>query len=84
MEKKKEWIDIETNAGFYPQECTPSKVPWDVKEATKSMKYIHMDDQVAQRMRNTFNRGVMMSPINRYILNFIVPSSSLKTICFSH
>lgn len=42
--KKKEWTEIETNALFYPHEGTPSKVPWDVIEATKTMKQLHIND----------------------------------------
>ena len=29
---------------FYPQEGTPSEVPWDVREATRDMNELHMDD----------------------------------------
>jgi hypothetical protein len=35
---------IEKNAGFYPQEGKPSEEPWDVREATRAMKEMHMDD----------------------------------------
>ena len=42
--KQKKHKEIEINAGFYPEEGTPSKEPWDVREATKAVKELHMDD----------------------------------------
>lgn len=44
IEEKREWIEIERNASFYPQEGAPSKDPWDVREATRDTKEIHMAD----------------------------------------
>lgn len=43
-EERKQWEYIEKNAGFYPQESTPSTKPWDVKEATGAMKHMHIDE----------------------------------------
>ncbi len=34
----------EANEFFYPQEGTPSEVPWDAREATRAMNELHMDD----------------------------------------
>jgi len=45
------------DGGFYPKEGTPFAEPWDVKEATRAMKDMDIDDWVAQRMRNNFNMG---------------------------
>jgi len=39
-----EWTKIERNVGFYPQEGTLSKEPWDVRKAIKAMIELHMDD----------------------------------------
>jgi len=46
-EEMKEWKQIENNAGFYPQEVTPYKVPWDVREATRAMKDMNIDDKLS-------------------------------------
>lgn len=56
-EERKQWEDIKENAGFYPQEGTPSAEPWNVREVTRAMKDMDMYDQVAQRMSNNFSRG---------------------------
>ena len=42
--EQKVWIDIKVNASFYPQQSTPSEVPWHVREATRAMNDLHMDD----------------------------------------
>lgn len=78
-----EWTEIETNVRLYPQEGTPFDEPWDVTEDNKSIKEFHMDDYVAQDEKH-LQQGVMMSPINRYILKIIMPSSNLKAVTFSH
>jgi len=43
-EERKQWEEIEKNAGFYPQEETPSTKSWDVKEATRAMKDMDIDN----------------------------------------
>lgn len=43
-EQRKEWTKIENNAHFYPQEGTPFQEPWDVREATRAMKYMDIDE----------------------------------------
>ena len=53
-EERKEWTEIEKNAGFYPQEGTSSKEPWDVREATRAMNELHINNLISQRVRNTF------------------------------
>lgn len=83
-EARKQWEDIEKNVGFYAQEDTPYKEAWDVKEATRAMKDMDIDDQVAQRMRKKFTRGLMMRLINKYIIWVTMPSSNLLNYFFSH
>lgn len=43
-EEIEQWEEIEKNAGFYPQEETPSTQAWDVKEATRAMKDMDIDE----------------------------------------
>lgn len=43
-EKRKQWKNIEKDACFYPQEGRPCIEPWDVREATRTMKYMDIDD----------------------------------------
>jgi len=43
-EDKKEWTNIESNESFYTQEGKPSREPWDVREATRAIKEMHIDD----------------------------------------
>ena len=44
VEEQKVWTKIETNAGFYLHGGTLNEVPWDVREATRAMNELHMDD----------------------------------------
>ena len=54
--------EAEKKEGFYEQEEETTVEAWDSKEATRTMKDMDID-WVAQRMSNTFSRGVMMSLI---------------------
>ena len=43
-EERKQWEEIDKNVGFYPQEETSSTEAWDIREATRYMKDMDIDD----------------------------------------
>ena len=56
-EERKQWEEIDNNAGLYPQEETQSIEGWDIRETTRAMKDMDIDDWVSHRMSNSFSRG---------------------------
>lgn len=43
-EERKQWKNIRKDEKLYPQEGTQSAEPWDVREATRAMKYMDIDE----------------------------------------
>jgi len=63
-EENRQWKEVERKESFYKQEEETITEAWDVREATKAMKDMD-NDEIFQKMSNTFSRGVMMSLIIR-------------------
>jgi len=55
-EEKRQWEEVESKVGFYEQEEETTTTACDVREATRPMEDMDID-QVTQRMSNTFSRG---------------------------
>jgi len=39
-----EWAHIKENARFYPQEGSPYEIPWDVRDATRAMHELQINE----------------------------------------